>query len=373
MRKLSKKCLKPRICIISVGSTPLNIRPPLASFARCARTVWQDKTSFSGEQHANCCSFADVCMRSGVLWCCILHTQRPELSIVAKRAKQTFGNKNLAFMRWMWMRYIYGLCILPFHSCYWMRCWTFIYIYIVPRHQFVPFVPCGWFVSSHFAEMTLFPVPGKIQQPTSNNDNREQQQQKKKHAVKEKRATKLRLSEWRRPHRAHANTHRHTFGDTTKAEKSGYKWFIVAKTANSHNFYILENKKEWLDCWSLYIAHENTFVYCLTNVSYSMLYTIMNYLECWPWGGPTHSAFPNGQNESKKGGLADREMASFIQIISAHTNAASTRQHHKCEDKTSRLCVSIGKPVKHFALHCTIHFNIWIYYRIYGETRQKKQ
>lgn len=130
MRKLSKKCLKPRICIISVGSTPLNIRPPLASFARCARTVWQDKTSFSGEQHANCCSFADVCMRSGVLWCCILHTQRPELSIVAKRAKQTFGNKNLAFMRWMWMRYIYGLCILPFHSCYWMRCWTFIYIYI---------------------------------------------------------------------------------------------------------------------------------------------------------------------------------------------------------------------------------------------------
>lgn len=106
-----------------------NIRPPLASFARCARTVWQDKTSFSGEQHANCCSFADVCMRSGVLWCCILHTQRPELSIVAKRAKQTFGNKNLAFMRWMWMRYIYGLCILPFHSCYWMRCWTFIYIY----------------------------------------------------------------------------------------------------------------------------------------------------------------------------------------------------------------------------------------------------
>lgn len=249
-----------------------------------------------------------------------------------------------------------------------------LYIYILPRHQFVLFVPCGWFVSRHFAEMTLFPVPGKIQQPTSNNDNREQQQQQKKnHAVKEKRATELRLSEWRRPHRAHANTHRHTFGDTTKAEKSGYKWFIVAKTANSHNFYILE-KKEWLDCWSLYIAHENTFVYCLTNVSYSMLYTIMYYLECWPWGGgPTHSARPNGQNESKKGGLADREMASFIQIISAHTNAASTRQHHKCEDKTSRLCVSIGKPVKHFALHCTIHFNIWIYYRIYGETRQKKQ
>lgn len=97
----------------------------------------------------------------------------------------------------------------------------YIYIYIVPRHQFVPFVPCGWFVSRHFAEMTLFPVPGKIQQPTSNNDNREQQQQQKKnHAVKEKRATELRLSEWRRPHRAHANTHRHTFGDTTKAEKA---------------------------------------------------------------------------------------------------------------------------------------------------------
>lgn len=219
-----------------------------------------------------------------------------------------------------------------------------------------------------------------ISRPGQDTTTNQQQRQsrtatttKKNHAVKEKRATELRLSEWRRPHRAHANTHRHTFGDTTKAEKSGYKWFIVAKTANSHNFYILENKKEWLDCWSLYIAHENTFVYCLTNVSYSMLYTIMNYLECWPWGGPTHSAFPNGQNESKKGGLADREMASFIQIISAHTNAASTRQHHKCEDKTSRLCVSIGKPVKHFALHCTIHFNIWIYYRIYGETRQKKQ
>lgn len=284
MRKLSKKCLKPRICIISVGSTPLNIRPPLASFARCARTVWQDKTSFSGEQHANCCSFADVCMRSGVLWCCILHTQRPELSIVAKRAKQTFGNKNLAFMRWMWMRYIYGLCILPFHSCYWMRCWTFIYIYIAKTS--ICAVCALWLVRVEaFRWNDLISRPG--QDTTTNQQQRQSRTAtttKKNHAVKEKRATELRLSEWRRPHRAHANTHRHTFGDTTKAEKSGYKWFIVAKTANSHNFYILE-KKEWLDCWSLYIAHENTFVYCLTNVSYSMLYTIMNYLECWPWGG----------------------------------------------------------------------------------------
>lgn len=88
-----------------------------------------------------------------------------------------------------------------------------------------------------------------ISRPGQDTTTNQQQRQsrtattKKKHAVKEKRATELRLSEWRRPHRAHAYTHRHTFGDTTKAEKSGYKWFIVAKTANSHNFYILEKKR----------------------------------------------------------------------------------------------------------------------------------